>query len=70
MNLSKPFDGGLDKGMRKAAHPLGGIDSSNPRRREGWQLHRHSGGVCCVFVLCVVSCLVAVTHCMYKGMRG
>jgi hypothetical protein len=32
MNLLKPFDGGLDKGMRKATHP--------------WGLHHHGGGVC------------------------
>ncbi len=51
MNLSRPFDGGLAKGMREAACPLGGMDSSNPQRRRGWQLHHHGGGVCCVFVL-------------------
>ncbi len=27
--------------MRKAAHPWGGIDSSNPRHRRGWWHHHH-----------------------------
>ena len=39
--------------MWKAAHPLCGVDSSNPHCWRGWRLHHHGGGVCCVFVLCV-----------------
>ena len=62
MNLSKPLDGSLDTVMRKAACILGGMESSNSRRRRCWRLHRHSGGVCCVFVLCVASRLVVVTR--------
>jgi hypothetical protein len=27
------------------------VDSSNPRRWRGKQLHQHGGGVCCLFVL-------------------
>jgi hypothetical protein len=42
--------------MRKAAHPSGGVGSSNPRRWRGERLHHHGGGVCLLFVLfCVVS---------------
>ncbi len=29
--MAKPFDGGLGKGMRKAAHPNGDVGSSNPQ---------------------------------------
>jgi hypothetical protein len=36
---------GHGKGMCKAAHPSGGIDSSNPRFQRGWRLHHHGGGV-------------------------
>jgi len=41
--------------MRKAAHYLGGMDSSNPRRWRGKQLHHHSDGVCLLLVLFVFS---------------
>ena len=42
--------------MRKAAHPSGGMDSSNPHRWRGEQLHHHGDGVCLLFVLfCAVS---------------
>ena len=40
--------------MRKAAHPLDGVVSYNPRHQRGWWLHHHGGGVCCVFVLVMV----------------
>jgi hypothetical protein len=35
--------------MRKAAHPSGGMGSSNPCRGRGERLH-HGGGVCLLFV--------------------
>ena len=35
--------------MRKAAHPSGGMGSSNPCRWRGEWLH-HGGGVCLLFV--------------------
>ena len=57
MNLFKSFDSGLGKNMRRAARPLGGLDSSNPRRWRGWRLHHHGDGVCfscLVFVLFVL----------------
>jgi hypothetical protein len=28
MNLLNPFEGNLEKGVRKAAHPWGGLNSS------------------------------------------
>jgi hypothetical protein len=31
---------------RKAAHPWGGVNSSNPCRPRGCWLHHHDGGVC------------------------
>jgi hypothetical protein len=46
MNLTKPFNSGLGKKMRKAAGPLGGVDSLNPRPWRGERLHHHGGGVC------------------------
>ena len=46
MNQTKFFDGGQGKGMHKAAHPLGGVGSSNPRRWRGERLHHHGDGVC------------------------
>jgi hypothetical protein len=46
MNLLKPVNGGFEKGVRKATHPSGGMDSSNSRRQRGWRLHHHGGGVC------------------------
>jgi hypothetical protein len=51
MNLFKSFDSDLGKYMRKVARPLGGMESSNPHRWRGEQLHHHSGGVCWLFVL-------------------
>jgi hypothetical protein len=38
MSLLKPFDSGLEKGMRNATHPWGGVDSSNPHHRRGWRM--------------------------------
>jgi len=46
MNQTKFFIGGHGKGMRKAAHPWGGVDSSNLRGWRGWRLHHHGGVVC------------------------
>ncbi len=51
MNLVKSFNSGLGQYMCKAAHPSGGMESSNPRRWRGKRLHHHGGDVCCVFVL-------------------
>ncbi len=51
MNLTKPFNRGLGKWMRKATHPSGGVDSLNPCRWRGKRLHHHGGGVCWLFVL-------------------
>jgi hypothetical protein len=51
MNLTKPFNSGLGKWMRKAARPLGGVDSLNPHRWRGERLHHDGGGVCWLFVL-------------------
>ncbi len=51
MNFTKPFNSGLGKWMRKAARPLGGVDSLNPRRWKDERLHHHGDGVCCLFVL-------------------
>jgi len=56
MSQTKSFDGGHGKGMHKAAHPWGGLDSSNPRRPRGWRLHHHVGVVCLVIcVFCMLS---------------
>ncbi len=51
MNLTKPFNSGLQKWMCKAARPLGGMDSLNPRCWRDKRLHHHGGGVCWLFVL-------------------
>ncbi len=51
MNLFTSFDSNLGQYMRKAARPLDGMESSNPRRWRGKQLHHHGGGVCWLFVL-------------------
>ncbi len=51
MNLFKSFDSDLGQYMRKAARPLGGMESSNPHRWRGERLHHHGGGVCWLFVL-------------------
>jgi hypothetical protein len=58
MNLFKYFDSNLGQYMRKAAHPSGGMESSNPRRWRGEQLHHHGGGVCWLVVFVVVERLV------------
>ncbi len=51
MNLFKSFNSGLGQYMCKAARPLGGMESSNPRRWRGKRLHHHGGDALCVFVL-------------------
>jgi hypothetical protein len=51
LNSTKPFDSGLKKWMRKAAHHSGGMVSLNPHRWRGKRLHHHGGGVCWLFVL-------------------
>jgi hypothetical protein len=59
--IAKPFDGGLQKGMRKAIHPSGGVGSSNPHRWRGERLCHHGDGVCkVVYTFCAV--LQLVTH--------
>jgi hypothetical protein len=50
MNLLNRFDGGIGTNMHKAAHPSGGMDSSNPHRWRGEWLHHHGDGVCLLFV--------------------
>ncbi len=50
MNQTKSFDSGLRTSMRKAARPLGGMVSSNPRCRRDERLHHHGGGVCWMLV--------------------
>jgi hypothetical protein len=62
LNLLNRFDGGIGTNMRKATHPSGGMDSSNPRRWRGKRLHHHGDGVCLLFVLFVPSRLVFVTR--------
>ncbi len=51
LNLTKPFNSGLEKWMSKAARHSGGVVSSNPCRWRGKRLHHRSGGVCWLFVL-------------------
>jgi hypothetical protein len=53
MNLFKSFNSNLGQYMRKAARPLGSMESSNPRHWRGKRLHHHGGGggVCWLFVL-------------------
>jgi hypothetical protein len=46
LNLLNHFDDGIRMSMRKVNHPLGGVDSSNPRRWRGERLHHHGDGVC------------------------
>jgi hypothetical protein len=59
LNQTKSFDSGLGKGMRKAARPLGGMDSLNPCRWRGKQLHHHGGDIHCVVLwLCVAVKLI------------
>ena len=45
LNLLNRFDGGIGTNMRKAAHPSGGMGSSNLRRWRGERLHHHGDGV-------------------------
>jgi hypothetical protein len=61
LDLLNRFDGGIGTSMRKAAHPSGGVGSSNPRRWRGERLHNHGDGVC-LFVLFVPSRLIVVTR--------
>jgi hypothetical protein len=61
LNLLNRFDGSIRTSMRKAAHPSGGVGSSNPCRWRGERLHHHGDGVCLLFVLFVASRLVVVT---------
>ncbi len=64
LNLLNRFDSSIGTSMRKAAHPSGGVGSSNLRRWRGEPLHHHGDGVCLLFVLFVLSRLVVVTRCM------
>ena len=55
--------------MRKAAHPSGGMGSSNPRRWRGERLHHHGDGVChvvCAFCVVSDSWLGSGTRCTYN----
>jgi len=54
MSQSKSFDGSYGKGMHKAAHPSGGVGSSNLCRQRGRRLHHHDGVVCLVVCACFV----------------
>jgi hypothetical protein len=45
LNLSKPFNSGLYKYMRKAAHHPGGVESSSGHRWRGKRLCHHGDGV-------------------------
>ena len=45
LNLLNHFNGGIATNMLKAAHPLGGVGSSNPRRWRGEHLHHHGDNV-------------------------
>jgi hypothetical protein len=49
--LPKPFDSSLRINMHKAARHLDDVDSTNPHRWRGKQLHHHGGDVCWLFVL-------------------
>jgi hypothetical protein len=56
LNQLNRFDSGIGKNMWKAAHPLGGMNSSNSRRWRGERLQHHGevvGHVVCAF--CAVS---------------
>ena len=53
LNLLNRFDGGIGTNMRKAAHPLGGMGSSNPRRWRGERLQHHGDVIVMLFVLFV-----------------
>ena len=45
LHLLNRFDGGIGTNMCKAAHPSGGVGSSNPRRWRGERLHHYGDGV-------------------------
>jgi hypothetical protein len=62
LNLLNRFDGGIGTNMRKAAHPSGGMDSSNPHRWRGEQLHHHGDGFVCCLCFFVPSCLIVITR--------
>jgi hypothetical protein len=63
--VAKPFDGGLEKGMLKAAHPSGGVGSLNPHCLRGKRLCHHGDGV-----FMVVCAFCAVLQLMLsKGLR-
>jgi hypothetical protein len=49
--LPKFFESSLGTNMSKAAHHSDGVDSLNPRRWRGKQLHHHGGSVCWFFAL-------------------
>ena len=62
------FSGGIETNMRKAAHPSGGMGSSNPCRWRGERLHHHGDGVwkvICAFCEVFDSWLVGRTHPAY-----
>ena len=63
LNLLNRFNGSLRTNMHKAAHPSGGMCSSNPRCWRGEQLQHH-GEVDChvVCAFCVVSNLWLVSR--------
>jgi hypothetical protein len=67
MNLFKSFNSGLGQHMCKAAHPLGGMESSNPRRWRGKRLHHHGGDVRCVFVFLWMDSELNVCKKQYKN---
>jgi hypothetical protein len=67
MKLFKSLDSSLGQYMCKAARPLGGMESSNPRRWRGKQLHHHAGNVCCVFVLLWMDSELNVCKKWYKN---
>jgi len=52
LNLLNRFDGSIGTSMRKAAHPSGGVGSSNPCRWRGERLHHHGDGVGELCFLC------------------
>jgi hypothetical protein len=66
MNLFQSFNSGLGQYMCKAAHPLGGMESSNPRCWRGKRLHHHGGDVRCVFVLLWIDLELNVCKKQYK----
>ncbi len=67
MNLFKSFNGGLGQYMYKAPRPLGSMESSNPRRWRGKQLHHHGRDVRCVFVLLWMDSELNVCKKRYKS---